>query len=362
MIHDAKIHRIYMQKYGKTLTYDRIFPIFCNFASKINILMKYFQVKFMLSPYSTDASDVLSAMAGEAGFESFEETSDGLLGYVQQQLYSAEALQEVLADFPFEGVTITYDVREAEDRDWNEQWEQEGFEPIVVSMSEEGYSRSEECGVWSENTIEGIIIHDGRHLPAELSTLLTPHSTLHTPHSTLLKIEIDARQAFGTGTHETTRMICTALISLLTPHSSLIETPSIRVLDCGTGTGILSICALKLGAAEAIGYDIDEWSVDNARHNAVINGVDDRFTSLLGDATILNKVEGTFNLVLANINRNILLNDIPQFRQKMAPDATLILSGFYTADAPLLIEKAVTLGLTLRQQKEENDWACLIFS
>ena len=171
-------------------------------------------------------------------------------------------------------------------------------------------------------------------------------------------IEIDAKLAFGTGTHETTRMICSELISLLTPHSSLLE----RVLDCGTGTGILSICALKLGAKEAIGYDIDEWSVDNARHNAVINRVDDRFTSLLGDATILNKVEGTFDLVLANINRNILLADMPAFKQKMAPGTTLILSGFYTADCPMLIEKAATLGLTLQQQKEDHDWACLVFS
>ena len=280
--------------------------------------MKYFEVKFTLSPYSTDASDVLSALAGEAGFESFEETSDGLLGYVQQSLFSEETLQEVLADFPFEGVTVTYNIREAEDRDWNEAWEQEGFEPIVIPPS--------------------IVIHDGRHLP-EINSEVS--------------IEIDARQAFGTGTHETTRMICSETIQYAR---------GARILDCGTGTGILSICALKLGAQEAVGYDIDEWSVDNARHNAVINGVDDRFTSLLGDATILTKVEGLFDLVLANINRNILLNDLPSFRQKMAPGARLILSGFYTADAPLLIEKAATLSLTLEKQKADNDWACLIFT
>ena len=281
--------------------------------------MKYFEVKFTLSPYSTDASDVLSAMAGEAGFESFEETADGLLGYVQQSLFSEDTLQEVLSDFPFEGVTVTYDIREAEDRDWNEAWEQEGFEPIVISPS--------------------IVIHDGRHLPSEVSTLL--------------EIEIDARQAFGTGTHDTTRMICSEAVQYAR---------GARILDCGTGTGILSICALKLGATEAVGYDIDEWSVDNARHNAVINRVDDRFTSLLGDVTILNKVEGLFDLVLANINRNILLNDLPSFHQKMAPGARLILSGFYTADAPLLIEKAATLSLTLEKQKADNDWACLIFT
>ena len=291
--------------------------------------MKYFEAEFVISPFSPDATDLLAALAGEAGFESFEETPTGLKGYVQQQLFDQSTLQTALADFPFDNVDITYTIREAEDRDWNEQWEQEGFDPIVLP---------------------GLVIHDGRNLPPDVSSL-------HTPHSTLLEIEIDARQAFGTGTHETTRMICSELISLLTPHSTLPE----RVLDCGTGTGILSICALKLGATEAVGYDIDEWSVDNARHNAVINRVDDRFTSLLGDASILNKVEGTFDLVLANINRNILLADMPAFKQKMAPGATLILSGFYTSDCPMLIDKAATLGLTLQKQKEDHDWACLVF-
>ena len=291
--------------------------------------MKYFEAEFVISPLSPDAADLLAALAGEAGFESFEETPTGLKGYVQQQLFDQSTLQTALADFPFDNVDITYTIREAEDRDWNEQWEQEGFDPIVLP---------------------DLVIHDGRHLPPDVSSL-------HTPHSTLLEIEIDARQAFGTGTHETTRMICSELISLLTPHSTLPE----RVLDCGTGTGILSICALKLGATEAVGYDIDEWSVDNARHNAVINRVDDRFTSLLGDASILNKVEGTFDLVLANINRNILLADMPAFKQKMAPGATLILSGFYTSDCPMLIDKAATLGLTLQKQKEDHDWACLVF-
>ena len=320
--------------------------------------MKYFEAEFVISPLSPDAIDLLADLAGEAGFESFEETPVGLKGYVQQQLFDPSTLQSALADFPFDNVEISYTIREAEYRDWNEAWENEGFDPIVVS-------RSEESGVWSENTIEEIIIHDGRHLPSEAS-------------SHLLEIEIDARQAFGTGTHETTRMICSALLDLFSaknpsssasdnsPSSFLFplsskEKPSTRVLDCGTGTGILSICALKLGAQEAIGYDIDEWSVDNARHNAVINHVDDRFTSLLGDDTILNKVEGTFDLVLANINRNILLADMPAMREKMAPGARLILSGFYTADAPLLIGKAATLGLTLEQQKEDNNWACLIF-
>ena len=284
--------------------------------------MKYFEADFTISPYSPDAIDLLADIAGEAGFESFEVTPTGLKGYVQQQLFNPMLLDFGIADFPIECVDITYDIHEAEDRDWNEQWEQEGFEPIVIPPS--------------------LVIHDGRHLPDD---------------SYLTSIEIDARQAFGTGTHETTRMICSTLLELKDQKLA-----GARVLDCGTGTGILSICALKLGAAEAIGYDIDEWSVDNARHNAVINQVDDHFQSLLGDASILNKVDGTFDLVLANINRNILLSDLPAFREKMSDRALLILSGFYTSDTTMLISKAETLGLTLQKQREDHDWACLVFS
>jgi len=291
--------------------------------------MKYFEVDFYINAQCvipnaqllSDARDLLAALVGETGFETFEDTDTGLKGYVQQSLFSEEALKEALTDFPFDGITVTYDIREAEDKDWNEQWEQEGFAPIIISDG-------------------AITIHDGRHLPETVSGI---------------SIEIDAHLAFGTGTHETTRMVCSTLLSLYLLPSS----PS-RVLDCGTGTGILSICALKLGAKEAVGYDIDEWSVDNARHNAVINQVDDRFTSLLGDAYILNKVEGQFDLVMANINRNILLADMPLFRKKMAAGARLILSGFYKADVPLLTEKAATLGLHLIDEKCENDWCCLV--
>ena len=290
--------------------------------------MKYFEVAFTLSPYSTDACDVLAALAGELGFETFMETEDGLTGYVQQALFNEQTLKETIEDFPFDGISINYNVREAEDKDWNEQWEQEGFEPIEVR-------RKMEDG-------RGIIIHDGRHLPGNIT-------------DQDITIEIDAKLAFGTGTHETTRMICSTLLDLFGNLSPL------KVLDCGTGTGILAICALKLGASEAVGYDIDEWSADNARHNAVINRVDDRFTSLLGDVNILKEVEGSFDLVMANINRNILLADMPMMHEKMAPGAQLILSGFYTADIPMLTEKAQSLGMKLVAQEEDNDWACVVF-
>lgn len=281
--------------------------------------MKYFEVEFTINPMSADASDLLAALAGDAGFETFEEAENGVKGYVQQSLFDEDALRSCIADFPIEGISIIYNVREAEDRDWNEQWEQEGFEPIIIPP---------------------LAIHDGRHLPEVESEI---------------SIEIDAKLAFGTGTHETTRMICKELIS------TVPELEEVRVLDCGTGTGILSIAALKLGASEAVGYDIDEWSADNARHNAVINRVDDRFTSLLGDASVIDTIEGEFDLVLANINRNILLADMPRFVSKMHSGSRLILSGFYTADSPLLIQKAADLGLTFVSQNQDQDWACLVF-
>ena len=283
--------------------------------------MKYYEVKFNIqAPEELFESvcDVVSALAGETGFETFEVHDNGLTGYIQRQLFDEALLESALAALPFPDATVSYQVEEAEDRDWNEAWEQEGFEPIVVDDS--------------------IVVHDGRHLPADLNP-------------SAISIEIDARMAFGTGTHATTRMMIAALRSLPLDGK--------RLLDCGTGTGILAIAALRMGAREAVGYDIDEWSVDNARHNAVINRVDDRFVSLLGDVTILNKVEGAFDVIVANINRNILLADMPAIVGKLAPQGTLLLSGFYVSDVPMLTEKAESLGLKLSAKKVDEEWCCL---
>ena len=297
--------------------------------------MKYYEVNMTIEPCSQDAQDLLAALTAEAGMETFEETETGLKGYAQQQLFDEDAFQQTLAAFPMEGVTegvtISYNVSEAEDKDWNEQWELEGFEPIEVrSKTEDG--RGERL----------LVIHDGRHLPSDISH-----------QSSALMIEIDAHMAFGTGTHETTRMICRQLLNMPLEGK--------RVLDCGCGTGILGICALKLGAASCVGYDIDEWSTDNTRHNAVINRVDDRLESLCGDATLLCSYAPEFDVVLANINRNILLQDMEHFVRVMAPGATLILSGFYQADCQMLTDKALTLGLHPVTTTTDGDWACCLF-
>ncbi len=284
--------------------------------------MKYYEVKFSVKPLNSDACDLLAAMAGEAGFETFENTEEGLTGYVQQSLFDQQVLDGILLSFPIPDLNISYIINKAEDRDWNDQWEQEGFDPITVGNR--------------------LVIHDGRHLPHFDSNSAPAPVT----------IEIDAHLAFGTGTHETTQMVCDTLINT--------DQTNKRILDCGCGTGILGITAMKFGARECVSYDIDEWSVDNTRHNAVINNVE--VTPLLGDASILNKVEGLFDIVVANINRNILLQDMPAFRQKMATGAKLILSGFYTEDIPLLTEKAATLGLSITAQREAHGWACIVLT
>ncbi len=281
--------------------------------------MKYFEVNFKIQPLSQDARDILAALAGDAGFETFEDTDEGLKGYVQQSLFDEEALHQTLQFFPMENTHIIYNVTEAEDKDWNEQWEQEGFEPIVIGDNQ-------------------IIIHDGRHLPEQSTAQIA--------------IEIDAHLAFGTGTHETTQMVCATLL-----EESLNDK---NILDAGCGTGILGIAALKLGAKSITAYDIDEWSADNTRHNAVINLVDEHLKIHCGDASLLDTFEERFDYVLANINRNILLNDMERFRKVMKPQGTLIMSGFYTEDIPLLENKGKELGLNLIRQQENNHWACIL--
>ena len=347
--------------------------------------MKYFEINMTIEPCTQDAQDLLAALTGEAGMETFEETETGLKGYAQQQLLDEDALKAAIEQFPMEGVSISYSISEAEDKDWNEQWEQEGFEPIVVTglekdgksltFRDESLEKDGKSLEFSDESLEKdcrktIIIHDGRHLPnsdypslnSDYPSLNSDYPSLNSDYPSLNSkpsslnyfIEIDAHMAFGTGTHETTRMICKALLGM--------DLKGKRILDCGCGTGILGICALKLGADSCVGYDIDEWSSDNTRHNAVINQVDDRLESFCSDATLLDSIDGCFEVVMANINRNILLQDMESFVSKMAPGATLILSGFYQSDCQMLEQKAMTLGLHLSQIMNDGEWSCMVFS
>lgn len=264
------------------------------------------------------ARDLLTDALGEAGFETFEDTEDGIKGYVQESLFDENAMNDVISNFMLPDVTINANIQEAEYKNWNEEWEEAGFERININDS--------------------ITIYDARHDDGN-------------GIASGISIGIETKQAFGTGTHETTRMIVSTLLN--------IDLKGKRVLDCGCGTGILGIAASKLGASEVVGYDIDEWSSENAIHNVELNGVGN-MKVMLGDASVLKSVEGKFDVVLANINRNILLADMPAFVSVMADDSLLILSGFYASDVDLLIEKASSLGLSKIDSKSDSEWTCLV--
>ena len=287
--------------------------------------MKYYVANFdiecaeeLLQP----ARELLSAAACEAGFEAFEDTDNGIAGYVQRQLYDKEALDAAIADYMPEGTQVTYNIEEVPDQDWNQDWEDQGFEPIGVS--------------------DHLVIYDAKHTDM----------SMFAGDDGVMRIFIEARNAFGTCTQQTTSMILRRFLGMdLTGKS---------VLDCGCGTGILGIVALRLGANRVLGYDIDEWSSENAKHNAALNGVDN-LDVLLGDASVLDGVKEEFDVVIANINRNILLNDMTAFRSHLKTGGRLILSGFYETDVPMLEQAAQSNGLTIIDVVTDGEWACAMF-
>lgn len=262
-----------------------------------------------------DATALTLALAGEAGYESFEEHDDGSVSaYIQQQLWSEDLISQLQSTLLMMGIETECNTKEAEYRDWNAEWESQGYEPIMVG---------------------GCCIHDTQHLA---------------PADAQLDVTIEARQAFGTGTHETTQMLVGQLMSM--------DLQGKTILDCGCGTGILGIVAAMRGASYVVGYDIDEWSTDNCRHNAMLNGVSDRLDILLGDSSVIP--DQKFDIVLANINRNILLADLPRFAAAMQPHSTLLLSGFYPSDAPMLCDTAAKLSLRCTNQLQNGDWCALV--
>ena len=278
--------------------------------------MRYYEVKFTIEPYLDAYADVLSSSLAEIGFESFVPTNDGLDAYIQQDLFDAEKLSQTMEDFPIQGLLIGYDIAEAEYEDWNAVWEEEGFHPIVID--------------------DNIIIHDVKH--SDVPNL---------PYD----ITISPKLAFGTGSHQTTRMIIREL--------SELELKDKKVIDAGTGTGILSIMCIKRGASEVFAYDIDEWSVENTKDNLLLNGIYNKVHVELGDVTILGKASNA-DLIIANINRNILLNDLPFFCSKLKNKGLLLISGFYTEDSYLLIEAANNIGLILVKRDTEDNWCMLL--
>ena len=278
--------------------------------------MKYFEVTFTTSPCNETVNDVVSALAGEIGFESFVEWENGVQAYIQQSLFDEEALKSMVADFPLPDTTIEYTVVEAEDKDWNEEWEKNFFQPIVIG---------DRCCI---------------------------HSTFHkdTPQ-TEYEILINPQMAFGTGHHETTSSIISELLEADLQGKS--------VLDMGCGTSILAILASMRGAGPITAIDIDDWCVNNSRDNIALNGIEN-ITVEWGDANLL-KGRAPFDVIIANINRNILLADMAQYAACMHPGSELFMSGFYVEDIPVIQEKAESLGMEFIHHREKNNWAAVKF-
>ena len=278
--------------------------------------MKYFEVTFTTSPCNETVNDVVSALAGEIGFESFVEWENGVQAYIQQSLFDEEALKSMVADFPLPDTTIKYTVVEAEDKDWNEEWEKNFFQPIVIG---------DRCCI---------------------------HSTFHkdTPQ-TEYEILINPQMAFGTGHHETTSSIISELLEADLQGKS--------VLDMGCGTSILAILTSMRGADPITAIDIDDWCVNNSRDNIALNGIEN-ITVEWGDANLLKGRE-PFDVIIANINRNILLADMAQYAACMHPGSELFMSGFYVQDIPVIQEKAESLGMEFIHHREKNNWAAVKF-
>ena len=272
--------------------------------------MKYIEVTFTMDDTSLWRDMLVDTLGNEGPYESFVETPDGLKAYVQTPQYDAAWLASTVQAFP---VPLRYKVAEMEDKDWNAEWEKE-HKAVLVQY--DGGS------VWVR-------------------------APFH-PHRDDVSYEliIEPKMSFGTAHHPTTYMMLSYVAEL--PVNGL------RVLDMGCGTAVLGILAKMRGAAYVEGIDIDEWAFANARENAASNGVE--LTFKLGGA---EAIEGRFDIIQANINRNILLADMERYAAALNAGGSLLLSGFYEADEGALIAKANTLGITLKSKKSREQWSAI---
>lgn len=279
--------------------------------------MKYLEVTFTTHPCNETVNDVVSALAGEIGFESFVECEGGIQAYIQQTLFDEEALKEMVVNFPLPDTRIEYTIKEAEDKNWNEEWEKNFFQPIVIG---------DRCCI---------------------------HSTFHkdTP-KTEYEILINPQMAFGTGHHETTSMMIGRLLN------NNLE--GLSLLDMGTGTGILAILAAMRGAEKVVGVEIDPAAYENAVDNIKLNDTPEVELRLGGAETVTET--GAFDFVMANINRNIILDDIAVYARAMKPKGRMFLSGFYVDDIDMIVNAARALGLCLTSVIANKNWANICFT
>ena len=271
----------------------------------------YIGYHFTIAPLEL-GSEILIAELGEKAFESFIETETGVSAFVQKELWDTNILEDIqiLSNPEFK---IEYTFEEIEQVNWNEEWEK-NFEPIDV---------------------------DGKcHVRAPF----------HEKTSAEYDIVIEPKMSFGTGHHETTHMMI--------QHILETDFTNKKTLDMGCGTAILAILAEMKGAQPIDAIDIDNWCYLNSIENAERNNCK-HISVYEGDATLL--IGKKYDIIIANINRNILLNDMQQYVACLNENGILFLSGFYTEDIPLISESCTSKGLTYVKQFERNNWVALKF-
>jgi len=277
--------------------------------------MNYIELKIKLTPNSDINRDVISGLLAEIGFESFVESDNGLNAYVAEKSFSEDAVEDALKNFPLPGVAVQYETEQIESRNWNEEWEKNFFQLIIIQNQ--------------------VIIHSSFHKDIP---------------SLPFNIVIDPKMAFGTGHHSTTSMMVSYLLEQDLKGKSL--------LDMGCGTAVLAILAHKKGAKPVVAIDNDNWAYENALENIRINKVSG-IQVCSGDANLLGKER--YDFIFANINRNILLNDIPTYAACMNPGASLFMSGFYEEDLVVISDACRKQSLKPVDYKKDNNWVAAQF-
>ena len=260
----------------------------------------YRELRINVSPCSETITDILAQFLSEAGYESFVADSEGLTSYIKNELFDSTAVNEIVKNFPLENITMDVSDTFVEGRDWNSEWEQHYFKPIIVNG---------QC-----------VIHSSFHKDIPKAEY---------------DIVIDPKMAFGTGHHQTTSLIIERLLSMELKNKSII--------DMGTGTGILAILAAMRGANPVEAIEIDPMAHINAVENVKLNGHPE-INVILGDASALSNVQPA-DILLANINRNIIVGDMESYSKALKSGGTLILSGFYEEDIPVVAQAAKQYGL-----------------
>lgn len=274
----------------------------------------YTEVRIEFSPCSETITDTAAALLAAAGFESFVPDEKGVTAYIPKSCYNP-ALRDCLEALPWTDISVSWTATEIEGQDWNHEWEKNYFKPIIIG---------DRCVI---------------------------HSSFHTDIPVCeYDIVIDPKMAFGTGHHSTTSLILNRLLQM--------DMTGKKVIDMGTGTGILSILAAMRGASEVTGVEIDEPAWENAVDNCRLNGVEN-IVMIHGDASSLAAIPYKADVFLANINRNVITHDIASYCASMAAGATILLSGFYEQDVKIVRDAAEATGLSYIGYTTMNDWACV---